>query len=265
MSPNLHYQALGDASQAVVLLHGLFGVATNLGPLARELAREYRVLMPDLRNHGRSFHVPSMDYVSMAADVARLMDGLDIASAVLVGHSMGGKVAMQLALDQPRRVRAVVVGDIAPVDYTPHHHSVFAALREAADDPLADRRATQRILERHIDEPGVVGLMLMNRVQLEGLWRWRFNLDAIERNYAAILAAPQSPTPYAGPVLFIKGELSQYISSECAAPTAELFPRARLKIIAGAGHWLHAEKPMIFLRLVRSFLAESLAAMAPAG
>jgi esterase len=263
MSPILHCQILGESPQTVVLLHGLFGVASNLGPLARELARDYRVLLPDLRNHGRSFHAPEMDYALIAADVASLLDKLGIDRAALVGHSMGGKVAMQFALDRPQRTQALVVGDIAPVDYTPHHHSVFAALREVAEDPLADRRATQRILERHIDEPGVVGLMLMNRVQVESRWQWRFDLDAIERNYAAILAAPASSVPYRGPVLFIKGENSRYITGECAAATAELFPRARLKVIAGAGHWLHAEKPMIFLRLVRSFLGESLAVAAP--
>lgn len=252
----LNCQILGHAKRAVILLHGLFGMAANLGPLARELARDYRVLLPDLRNHGRSFHRPGMDYPSLAADVLALMDACDVGSAALVGHSMGGKVAMQAALDNPERVERLLVADIAPVAYMPHHARLFAALREAGADGLADRRATQRILEGHIAEPGVVALMLMNRAQREDRsWFWRFDLDAIERGYADILAAPRAEKPYAGPVLFIKGELSDYILPAASEPTRALFPQARLKVIAGAGHWLHAEKPAVFLRLTRDFLA----------
>ena len=252
----LHCQIHGSAGGAVILLHGLFGLSANLGPMARELARDYRVLLPDLRNHGRSFHAPGMGYALMAQDVLRLMDAHGIATAALVGHSMGGKVAMQAALDNPGRIERVLVGDIAPVDYAAHHQRVFAALREAAADTLADRRATQRILERHIAEPGVVAFMLMNRAQREDRsWHWRFDLDAIEAGYPEILAAPRGANPFAGPVLFIKGELSDYILPSANEATRALFPRARLKVIAGAGHWLHAEKPVIFLRLAREFLA----------
>ena len=256
MDELLHCQIHGTADRAVILLHGLFGLSANLGPLGRELARDYRVLVPDLRNHGRSFHAPGMDHALMAADVLRLMDAHGIARAALIGHSMGGKVAMQAALDHPGRIERVIVGDIAPIDYAPHHGSLFAALREAAADTLADRRATQRILERHIAEPGVVAFMLMNRAQREdSSWHWRFDLDAIEQGYADILAAPRGAQPYEGPVLFIKGEHSEYILASANEPTRALFPRARLKVIAGAGHWLHAEKPAIFLRLAREFLA----------
>lgn len=256
MTELLHCQTHGTAGRAVILLHGLFGLSANLGPMARELARDYRVLLPDLRNHGRSFHAPGMSYALMAEDVLRLMDAHGIATAALVGHSMGGKVAMQAALDHPGRIERVLVGDIAPIEYLPHHGRVLAALREAAADTIADRRATQRILERHIAEPGVVAFMLMNRAQHEDRsWHWRFDLDAIEQGYAEILAAPRGERPYAGPVLFIKGELSEYILPSANAATRALFPQARLKVIAGAGHWLHAEKPAIFLRLAREFLA----------
>jgi esterase len=251
----LHCQILGSAARTVILLHGLFGLSANLGPLGRELARHFRVLVPDLRNHGRSFHRPGMSYPAMAADVLALMDAHGLASAALVGHSMGGKVAMQAALGHPARIERILVGDIAPIDYVPHHVRLFAALREAAVDTLADRRATQRILQSHIDEPGVVALMLMNRAQREdGSWHWRFDLDAIEQGYADILAAPRAEAPYEGPALFLKGELSDYIPPAANAPTRALFPQARLKVIAGAGHWLHAEKPAVFLRLARDFL-----------
>jgi esterase len=255
MDKLLHFQAFGEGERAVILLHGLFGLAANLGTLARELGRDYRVLVPDLRNHGRSFHAPRMNYRSMAADVLRLMDANGIGRAAFLGHSMGGKVAMQAALDDPGRVERLLVADIAPIEYPPHHSLLLAALREIATDSGADRQRARQILETRIEEPGVVALMLMNRARREdGSWHWRFNLAAIEDDYARILAAPEPGAPYPGPVLFLKGELSEYILAGHLEHTRTLFPGARLKVIAGAGHWLHAEKPLVFLRLARDFL-----------
>lgn len=251
----LHCQSYGEGRRTAVLLHGLLGLSTNFGSIARELARTLHVLTPDLRNHGRSFHAPGMRYTELAADVLRLLDSYGIEQAALLGHSMGGKVAMQLALDHPQRITRLLVADIAPLRYGADHISLFNILREVAACVHADRRSAKRLLESRIDSPGVVALMLMNRFQDEdGLWRWRFDLDAIEAGYDDILAAPQSLTPYGGPVLFLKGELSDYITAAAREATARLFPQARLKVIAGAGHWLHVEKPVAFLRLARDFL-----------
>lgn len=252
----LHCRSFGSGERTVVLLHGLLGSGSNLGPLARELASTEHVLVPDLRNHGRSFHARGMRYAELADDVMRLLDAHGMERAALLGHSMGGKVAMQAALEHPDRITRILVADIAPIRYEPQHQRLFAALREVQGNTLADRRATQRILERHVTEPGVVALMLMNRAQDDaGRWYWRFDLDAIEDGYADILAAPDAPLPYAGPVLFLKGELSDYITAAAREPTLRLFPHSRLKVIAGAGHWLHAEKPAVFHRLAREFLA----------
>lgn len=251
----LHCQSYGEGPRTSVLLHGLFGLSANLGSLARELSRTHRVLVPDLRNHGRSFHVPDMRYGVLAADVMHLLDAHGVERAALLGHSMGGKVAMQAALDHPQRVTRLLVADIAPVRYAGQHEALFAALREVAADVGADRRATKRLLDARISEAGVVSLMLMNRYQDDaGHWRWRFDLDAIEAAYEDILAAPRALQAYAGPTLFLKGEQSNYIDARAREATERLFPRARLKVIAGAGHWLHVEKPAIFLRLARDFL-----------
>lgn len=256
MDPQLHYQSFGEGAP-LLLLHGLFGMGTNLGMLARELAREHRVIVPDLRNHGRSFHDPRMDYPVMAQDVLRLMDALDIGRAVLFGHSMGGKVAMQCALDAPQRVGALALADIAPVAYRPHHEAIFAALLrvEAAG---ADRRETARLLGDAGLDAAVIGLMQMNRFAREdGSWAWRFDLPALLANYANLLAAPAGGTAFGGPVLFLKGGDSDYIEATHAGATRALFPVAELRVVAGAGHWLHAEKPQLVLRLLRAFLARA--------
>lgn len=253
--PLLNHHLHGDGERTVILLHGLFGLSANLGPLGRELARDYRVILPDLRNHGDSFHDESMNYPVMADDVRRLMDAFDIERASLVGHSMGGKVAMQLALLAEDRVDTLVVADIAPVRYQPHHDGVFAGLLEAGSDPHADRRMTQRILQSHIRDPAVIAFLLMNRRRREdGTWFWRFNLDALAANYEAILRAPEMGKPFGGSTLFLKGELSDYVSGAHREETRHMFPAARLKVMAGTGHWLHAEKPTVFLRLVRDAL-----------
>lgn len=253
--PLLNHHLHGNGERTVILLHGLFGLSANLGPLARELARDYRVILPDLRNHGDSFHDERMTYPLMADDVRRLMDAFGVERASLVGHSMGGKVAMQLALSAGDRVDTLIVADIAPVDYQPHHDGVFTALVEAGRDPLADRRMTQRILQSHIRDPAVIAFLLMNRRRREdGTWFWRFNLDALLANYSAILRAPEMGQAFGGTTLFIKGELSDYVTGDHRDETRRMFPAARLKVMAGTGHWLHAEKPSVFLRLVRDAL-----------
>ena len=141
-----------------------------------------------------------------------------------------------------------------PVAYAPHHASVFSALRHA-DQPSADRRETQRLLEQHLHLPEVVALLLMNRARRDdGSWFWRFNVDAISASYAHILAAPQAVTPCALQALFIHGERSDYITTAHAEAARRLFPNAHFRMMADTGHWLHAEKPQLFLQWVREFL-----------
>ena len=256
--PLLHCQTLGDGADSIVLLHGLFGVGSNLGAIARALSTDCRVLLPDQRNHGRSFHAQGMDYGAMASDLARLLDAHDLAEVALLGHSMGGKVAMQFALDYPARCSRLLVADIAPVAYRPHHGLIFDLLRSTAARGDADRQATAALLEAGGLPPEVVALLLMHRARgTQGDWVWRLGVEEIEAGYAAILAAPVSAAPYEGPVLFIRGAESDYVSAEHADAIRALFPSARLKTIAGAGHWLHVEKPHAFIRLARDFLLPS--------
>lgn len=241
---------------AIILIHGLFGNLDNLGLLARALCEQYRVISVDLRNHGASFHSCEMSYPAQADDILTLMDQLKIAEATLIGHSMGGKVAMQLAKLAPDRVSRLIVADIAPIAY-PHarHQNVFAGLNATLRTPPQNRSEAETILAQHIEIAGVRQFLLKSLAKSEDGWGWRFNVPALEQNYANIMGWPEDERYFKGPVLFIKGENSDYMLSEHSATALAQFPAAKVRVIAGAGHWLHAEKPLLFNKLVVDFLS----------
>ncbi|ELM3617611.1 alpha/beta fold hydrolase [Aeromonas sobria] len=241
---------------AVILIHGLFGSLDNLGLLARDLYEQYRVISVDLRNHGASFHSSEMSYPAQAADVLILMDRLEIAEATLIGHSMGGKVAMQVAKLAPERVTKLVVADMAPVAY-PHsrHQNVFAGLNATLNTPPHSRSEAEAMLAQHIEIPGVRQFLLKSFAKGEHGWGWRFNVPSLEQNYANIMGWPADEHHFKGPVLFIKGGDSDYMQPQYSEAALAQFPAAKVRIIAGAGHWLHAEKPALFNKLVVDFLS----------
>lgn len=253
----LHHRIVGDSGPVVLLIHGLFGDGDNLGALARQLATSHRAVLVDLRNHGRSPHADSMSLAEMAADVAQLQRQLGVERCAIVGHSLGGKVAMQLALTQPERVAQLVVADIAPVRYPPHHNEVLAALAALELDRVESRADADRQLATGIDDKGV-RLFLLKSLQRDrdsGRWGWAFNLPALIACYNNQLMEPPQGEPFSGPTLFIKGELSNYITAEHREVMERLFPQLQFRMIAGTGHWLHGEKPAAFNRLVEQFLA----------
>lgn len=243
------------AGKPVILIHGLFGAGDNLAVVARALASYYCVHLLDLRNHGVSPHVDTMDYPSMAADVLAYMDDNGFEKAALLGHSMGGKVAMQLALDAPERVTGLIVADIAPVEYPAWHDNVFIGMFAVAEQTIHQRREADQILAKYVAESGVRQFLLRNLVRnTEGRYVWRVNLSAIHDSYQNIRIAPAGDMPYGGPVLFVKGEHSDYIDCTHQKQVLSLFPASQLKVIGGAGQWLHAEKPQLFNRVVSGFL-----------
>lgn len=241
---------------AVVLIHGLFGSLDNLGLLARPLGEHYRVISLDLRNHGGSFHSGEMSYPQQAADVLALLDHLALDKAALIGHSMGGKVAMQLARQAPHRVNKLVVADMAPVAY-PHarHQNVFAGLNATLTLSPQSRSEAEAILAEHIEIPGVRQFLLKSFAKTEAGWGWRFNVPALERNYANIMGWPDADSRFEGPTLFIKGGESDYMLPAYTETVMAQFPAAKARVIAGTGHWLHAEKPVLFNKLVVDFLS----------
>ncbi|WP_461481397.1 alpha/beta fold hydrolase [Porticoccus sp.] len=251
----LNYQIQG-AGQPLVLMHGMFGSLSNLGLVGRGLMARYRVISVDLRNHGESPHAMEMDYPGMADDIVELLDDLEIPRAHLLGHSMGGKIGMQVALNQPERVAKLVVADIAPVDYKPDRHGgVLEGLNALAAARPSSRQQADQLLSEYVEEAGVRAFLLKNLVRADdGHFDLRLYLEGILANYYDTLTLAPTGTPFSGPTLFIKGADSAYIQDKHRETVMRLFPNAQLKIIAHAGHWLHAEKPDTFNRIVGDFL-----------
>ncbi|WP_417450536.1 alpha/beta fold hydrolase [Kordiimonas sp.] len=242
----------------LLLLHGLFGSADNLGAIARNLEADYKVISLDLRNHGRSPHVEGMSYTAMAADVKLILDKLDIGKCHVFGHSMGGKTAMQLALDAPDRISRLVVGDIAPVSYGNHHSDILQGLRTVAESDAVSRTDAEAILADFVNEPDVLSFLLTNwRRGNNGKGHWRIGLDAIIGGYSEI-SAENTGLAVDIPTLFLRGSLSDYIKPEHREAILALFPKATVRTVEGTGHWLHAEKPELVARLINRFLSNDL-------
>jgi pimeloyl-ACP methyl ester carboxylesterase len=243
---------------ALVMLHGLFGSAANWGSIARRLETRFRVLVPDLRNHGQSPHDPECGYQAMAEDLLGLLDRHGIGAAALVGHSMGGKVAMHLALNQPQRVARLAVVDIAPVRYGHDFEAVLAAFRAVDLAALRSRADADWQMATSIDSPGVRAFLLQNLTKGPGGWTWRANLAALGAAQREITGFPEQDVNavFDGPTSFIYGERSDYVKGSYEAQIRRLFPRAHLCRVVGAGHWVYADRPQEFMHCLDAFLAD---------
>jgi len=256
-SLSLHIREFGEPGRPpLLLLHGLFGASANWQTAARGLQEDFRLIVPDLRNHGRSPHHPVMDYPAMAGDVLALMDSLGIESTFLLGHSMGGKVAMWLALNQPERVDRLVVADIAPVRYPSRRfEAIFQGLRELPLEALESREEADLRLSSRVPQRGVRQYLLQNLVRDAGGWRWRFALPVLLESMERLEGFPASDgLSFAGSSLFLYGERSDYVTPAYHGDIQRLFPHARIRRIAAAGHWLYAEQPDAFVATVKAFL-----------
>ncbi len=237
----------------LIILHGLFGSASNFRTLAKQFGDHYRVSCLDLRNHGASPHDDDVSFDAMASDIIEFMDDHGLGTTALMGHSLGGKVAMQVALTHPERISALIAGDIAPVEYPHHHDRIFAGLRAVSEKSVSSRREAEQILAEYVEIPEVRLFLLTNLVRTPESLVWRINVRGLEKGYAHIARAPDG-TAYDGPSLFIRGALSDYVNSDNIPAIYRLFPKAEIVTLAGAGHWLHAEKPEEFLAIVLNFL-----------
>ncbi|QMD53704.1 esterase [Citrobacter sp. RHB35-C21] len=236
----------------IVLVHGLFGSLDNLGILARDLVADHDIIQVDMRNHGLSPRSPEMNYPAMAQDLLDTLDDRQIEKAIFIGHSMGGKAVMALTALAPERVERLVAIDIAPVDYhVRRHDEIFAAINAVTDAQSSSRQQAASVMRQHLQEEGVIQFLLKSFVDGE----WRFNVPVLWEQYPHIVGWETIPA-WEHPALFIPGGNSPYVTEAYREQLLAQFPQARAHVIAGAGHWVHAEKPEAVLRAIRRYLSE---------
>jgi esterase len=240
----------------VILLHGLFGQGSNLGSVSRALVSNFRVHCLDLPDHGRSPWLAEASLTTYAEAVREWMDQRQLPAAHVLGHSLGGKVAMELAVTQPERVQKLVVADMAPVTYTERHQQILEALQQVVRQQCETRAAAEVLLSEVIDDPGVVGYLLMSLERGAGheVYQWRFNLAGLADAYGRLREAPSEAGPFRGPTLFLKGSESAYIQAAHEPEIQRRFPASLLVTVEDAGHWLHVDQPDQFNGAVRAFL-----------
>lgn len=250
----LNYKKFGEHGEIVVILHGLFGVLDNWKTFARKLSTQYQVFIVDQRNHGKSAHHVDMDYELMVGDLAAFFGAHGISKAHLMGHSMGGKVAMLFALRHSVLLSSLIVVDIAPKKYKPVHEPIFQAMLDVDFEIVKSRQDIEQQLAQKI-KVLVIRQFLMKNIQRWGdRFGWKLNLPVIHYSYLRLndWALPEST--FEGAVLFIKGALSPYIIASDRARILHYFPKAKLAVVDGAGHWVHAERPDKLQKIVENFM-----------
>lgn len=250
----LHHQSYGQGP-ALIILHGLFGSLDNWVSHARKLSEEFSVYLIDQRNHGKSPHSDQWDYPLMAEDLVEFMDRHGIMQAHMLGHSMGGKTVMQLASTDPERIDKLIVADMAPKAYQPHHTHIIETLLAVPLESIESRKEAEAFLEDRISDWGVRQFLLkgLGRDQNKQL-KWKFNLETISQKYPLILEAVELEDPFEGECLFLSGGQSNYVQPEDHPLILEAFPQAQFHVIQEAGHWVHAEAPVAFLQAIADFL-----------
>lgn len=249
----LHYQSLGQG-QPLILLHGLFGSGNNWGTVAKHFSQCFQVISVDLRNHGSSPHSDSQTYAELSQDLAELCDALNLNTVHLLGHSLGGKVAMQFATQFPQRVDKLVVVDMAMRAYADAHTHLIDAMMAVDLSAMRSRNEVDLALSSNINQVAVRQFLLMNLVKSGQQFAWRINLAALKANYPAMQQAVYESALYDKPCLFIRGQYSDYVNDDDIDHIKAHFTQAQFASLP-AGHWVHAEQPQAFIALVERFLS----------
>jgi pimeloyl-ACP methyl ester carboxylesterase len=255
--PELHFSRAGQG-EPLLILHGLFGSGRNWHSHMRRFSEHFEVFGIDLRNHGQSFHAEEMNYTVMAQDVMRLLDSLGLGECRILGHSMGGKVAMTLAIRNPGLVARMLVADIAPVAYFHHYDDLIEPILALELDQFSSRTEIDHALRSHIPEDQLRAFLLQNLVRESDDWRWRVNWRAIQGEMDSLTGFDAMPDDWVGgpPALFVRGAKSDYVGEVEVEVIKRHFNRASFATIEDAGHWLHAEKPQEFYMLALEFLQQ---------
>lgn len=245
--------------QSLVVLHGLFGSSRNWQSISKQLARSHHVITVDLRNHGKSFHSETMDYFNMAEDISNLIKELKLENPILVGHSMGGKVVMTIALKKLVEIKKLIVLDIAPFNYTHNFDVVMQAMTSLDISTLETRSEADTHMQQYINNPDLRLFLLHNLRAVEGQYRWQINLESLGNNMENILGFPFELEGMNSALnsLFLAGSDSNYVEEQHHAYIYEYFPNAKIEYIDDASHWLHAEQPHKVIASIENFIENS--------
>lgn len=254
----LNFKRYGEAGTPLLILHGFLGSLDNWHTLATALGEAgYLVYAIDQRNHGKSPHTHEHSLQLMADDVNDFCMQQHLNSVIVLGHSMGGKVAMRFALDHPEKVARLIVADIAPRAYKPGaHDAVFKAIFNVQLEKAATRKEAEEQMSAWLGDFGTRQFILKSLERTESGFQWKFNIEILYREYHQAILAVENNTPVNMPVLFIRGALSLYVRDEDKSQISQLFPQAQFETIENAGHWLHADQPELFLTCVLKFIQQ---------
>ena len=251
----LYSKIIGDKPNHLIIVHGLFGQLDNWNTLGKKYAEHYTTHLVDLRNHGRSFHDDDTSHKSMAQDLFNYMDHHNIEKACFIGHSLGGKVVMSLALDFPEKVEKLIVADMAPKSYEPHHNEILKGLKNVDFSQVKVRSDVEEFLKPHIKSNSIRQFLTKSVYRKENeSYGFRFNLDALHDNYGSIIANNLPDKQFSKPTLFLGGANSDYILPEDKNLILGYFPNSEIDYVSNATHWLHAENPAEFLAKTKKFL-----------
>lgn len=255
MPVKLDHNIFGEG-EPVIILHGLFGSSRNWQTVARKLSDSYQVITVDLRNHGQSEHADSMTYMDMAGDIIELISDLSLDKVSLIGHSMGGKVAMKTAFEKPSLVKQLVVLDIAPVKYDRNYDVIFETMMNLPLDTIKNRQEAEHHMNEYIQDQWLCNFLLQNLVQTDQGYQWRINISAIRSNshHVSNFSDMGTDTQYNGPTLFIGGAHSDFILEGHHDIIHGYFPKAEIDTIENAGHMLHIEQADVLVKKIKSFL-----------
>ena len=253
----LHSRIYGEdnARTPLLVMHGLFGMSDNWGSFAREFSQDRPIHLIDLRNHGQSFHHEDMSLSAMVDDLETYVQTHQLHEVDIIGHSLGGKVAMQYAVTKSTNIRKLIIADIAPKAYPPHHQKIIEALKAVKMEEARNRGDVESQLRQHLNETGVIQFLLKNvYITEDRTLDWRFNLKTLTEKYAEFITVGVEPGVYDGATLFLSGEKSNYIVEDDRAMIKDMFPNSEIQTVPKAGHWVQAENPKAFNQLVAQFL-----------
>lgn len=262
MSTILHSKITGENPKQLLILHGLFGQSDNFATLAKQFAEFYTVHTIDLRNHGRSFHSDDMSFEAMSGDILNYLNEHQIEQCYLLGHSLGGRSVIEFSYAHPERVEKLIVADMAPKAYPPHHQGILKALNSVDFSKVEKRSDVEEVLKQHIPDMGTRQFLLKNVYHADnahlpdgqGHYAFRFNLKTLTNSYEEMVGSDLTNGNFNKPTLFLRGEKSNYIMDEDTELISKHFSNYSIKTIPNSGHWVHAENPKSFFELVVEFL-----------